>query len=743
MSLSYHYEMDQNRTDPLSKDDLTAKKGQPSHRTASTLNKPAMSTPSQIPDIEEEKDLEAVDLRYENLFELVEILVKGGLEKGFNNAKKVNRKKLIDHLNYINFSEGEMLVVFRHAKYDEIVVRAIKPEPCQGETVFGRWNNPTQFSESLRDLEVLCFFVEKKREIILAQSRKMNISDQGITLTLPECGFEIFLRKTNRYPGHNIQVQLIQNGILFSGRLAVFSVNSFLVEIFSGEGISLKWINSESPAQIIFKDQGEIIYSGECNIVKQRGTLQTKRVVLQSIPKPINRFKRREFRAPRQTLHPSPGVSYIHPLIKKLIKLSVYDLSTSGFSVEEEEESSTLLPGMIISDMQIELANALALSCKAQVIYKNKLDKNIVKSGFTILNMNNEDYIKLTNLVNKSMNSNLEMCGTIEMESLWDFFFQTGFIYPQKYDFIHQNKESFKKLYERIYNTPTEIERHITYQERGTILGHISMLHVYGTTWMLHHFAATPSSRHKRVALTLLQQIEQYIIDSHYFESSQMDNIICYFRPDNKFPNLVFGGAARFLKDPRICSLDRFAYISYPMVLGCQEGGLPEPWVLTAAESEDLEELAHFYNHTSGGQMIRALDLHPDILDKDRLTPTYQRMGFKRERSLLSIKKRGKVKAIISLIKTDVGLNLSELTNCLSLFVLDSEDFPFEVFLRALAQLSLYDERQRIPILLYPIQYAERHSIAYQRIYDLWVFGVDNSDHYFNYVNKVFSRLLS
>ena len=164
MGLSSHYEMDQNRTDSLSKDDLTAKEGQPSHRTASISKKPALRTPSQIPDIEEEKVSEGVDLSYTNLFELVEILVKGGLEKGFNNAKKVNRKKLIDHLNYLNFSEGEMSVVFRHAKYDEIVVRAIKPEPCQGETVFGEWNNPAQFSESLRDLEVLCFFIEKKEK---------------------------------------------------------------------------------------------------------------------------------------------------------------------------------------------------------------------------------------------------------------------------------------------------------------------------------------------------------------------------------------------------------------------------------------------------------------------------------------------------------------------------------------------------------------------------------------------------
>ena len=55
----------------------------------------------------------------------------------------------------------------------------------------------------------------------------------------------------------------------------------------------------------------------------------------------------------------------------------------------------------------------------------------------------------------------------------------------------------------------------------------------------------------------------------------------------------------------------------------------------------------------------------------------------------------------------------------------------------------LYDERQMIPVLIYPAQYAERHSLACDRFYDLWVFGVENSDYYFKYVNKIFSRLLS
>ena len=332
-----------------------------------------------------EEENKGRDLTYGNLFELVQLLTTGELEKGFDNVKKIPRNKLINLLNYLNFSERELLVVFRHPQYPELITQAIKPQPCQEGTIWGHWVRPEDFRESLKDFEVLCFLIENKREILLARSRRVETDDQGIELTLPEFGFEIIIRKTNRYPCQQIKAEIIQDGILFPGRLDIFSVNAFQVEIFPGEGRSLKWINIENPVQIIFKGGEEVFYSRECKIVKQRENLYTKTLVLQPSHESIHRFKRREFRAPRPTLHPPPAVDYFHPFIKKSFKLNICDLSTSGFSVEEEEESSALLPGMIIPNLQIELANTAALSCKAQVIYQKKMEEPIVKSGFTIL----------------------------------------------------------------------------------------------------------------------------------------------------------------------------------------------------------------------------------------------------------------------------------------------------------------------------------------------------------------------
>ena len=79
-------------------------------------------------------------------------------------------------------------------------------------------------------------------------------------------------------------------------------------------------------------------------------------------------------------------------------------------------------------------------------------------------------------------------------------------------------------------------------------------------TWLINHHAANSAKRSK-AGLVVLEQISRYINESHQFHSTFMDYVACYFRPENKFPNLVFGGVTRKAKDLKKCSIDQFAYI--------------------------------------------------------------------------------------------------------------------------------------------------------------------------------------
>ena len=63
--------------------------------------------------------------------------------------------------------------------------------------------------------------------------------------------------------------------------------------------------------------------------------------------------------------------------------------------------------------------------------------------------------------------------------------------------------------------------------------------------------------------------------------------------------------------------------------------------------------------------------MEKDALKGDTLSKEFQRLGFKRERRFYSLKKNDRLKAFIMVMISDIGLNLSNLTNCVKVFVLD------------------------------------------------------------------------
>ncbi len=86
---------------------------------------------------------------------------------------------------------------------------------------------------------------------------------------------------------------------------------------------------------------------------------------------------------------------------------------------------------------------------------------------------------------------------------------------------------------------------------------------------------------------------------------------------------------------------------------------------------------------------------------------------------------------------SDVGINLSDLTNSTTAYVLDSENMPYNVLNKSISILMKSLSMSDSPILLYPKEYLEFHKIPYERIYNLWVLNMNNTDHYFRYLTRL------
>jgi hypothetical protein len=164
---------------------------------------------------------------------------------------------------------------------------------------------------------------------------------------------------------------------------------------------------------------------------------------------------------------------------------------------------------------------------------------------------------------------------------------------------------------------------------------------------------------------------------------------------------------------------------------------LPKSWEFSGTRSEDLQELDDFYEHSSGGLMLEALDLKADKFDCDNLAAQYHRVGLTRERHFYSLKKNGNLKAIITAVLSDVGLNLSDLTNCIKVFVLDPKGLTSDILNTIFSLLSERFQRKEMAILLYPAAYVDEQLIVYEKLYNLWACRVQSSDEYFRYLNRL------
>ena len=658
-------------------------------------------------------------------------------------GKEIHKKHLINKLNYINFQDGAVLVKFKHFKYDHTVSHRAKPQPCLGEELKCLWIETDKISQLLSSYKFQEVVIPNGKKIILVKSDEINIDDAGIRLVLPDKCWEVSPRKMRRHSCKGIKVQLIQNSASFYGVLIDFSTASFRVEITADPPQTFQWIDPDIPVDLIFSDGSGILYSGECRILKQTGGHKTRSYVLEPVRYQVQRFKPKEFRSVRQKLVPSPNIIFKHPFTEKMINLKVIDLSGSGFSVEEDRSNAVLLPGMIIPELELSFATNFSLKCKTQAVYRQLMgeekDSNWVKCGIAILDMSIEDHGRLLALLHQAKDDHSYICNRVNMDDLWDFFFESGFIYPKKYAFLEANKEKIKSIYKKLYTQNQKIARHFIYQEKDRIQGHVAMVRFYENAWLIHHHAARKPGI-KRSGIAVLDQIGRFANASHSLYSLHMDYLFCYFRPENKFPNRVFGGVAKEIKNPKASSLNTFAYFHYQKGSN-RELHFPEPWKLIKAESEDLIELERYYEHKSGGLMLDALDMKSAMVDCDDLSKEYQQLGFKKEKYLFSLKNDVHLKAIFMASISDVGLNMSDLTNCIKVFVLDSNGLSKNILYLTLSFLSAKFDQDEIPVLIYPVSYTEIQSIPYEKLYQLWVLNTQYGDQYFRCLKTLFKEI--
>jgi len=640
----------------------------------------------------------------------------GDMIRNPNPDKTIQRSKLINLWNHLHFMEDMVYVHLHHPHYKEDLLVQAHPAPCVNGSMTCRW--PEGCGRFTENAVILNVIFSDGLTLFLVPTELKDVQKDHFTLQAPDQGYILGQRLARRYRCQGIRAEVVQNGFRASGQMTDFSALAFAVQVTPTATGSFRWFNADSQSTVNLYRGEQMVFSAACRCVRQASDQVARDIVFAPMISHMNRFPKKKWRNPRIRVTPFPNITFNHPAINKMIQLDIHDLSVSGFAVYVSTDEDVLMVGMIIPDLTMNYAGALKIKCKAQILYRRNEKKKKIRYGFVILDMDVVNYDRLSHIVMNVIDPRTHVADEVDANQLWEFLFESGFIYPKKYNLVQAYRSPMKETYRRLYRDNPEIITQITYQRNGRIYGHASMVRSYKRTWMVHHLAARPLNN-KRTGLQVLKQVMHYFNGLYRLPTVGMDYMMFYFRPENRFPDHFFGGFARHFKNPRACSLDLFSYLNFPT----SDAGriLPEGWLLEPCTGEDLEELSRFYRNTSDGLLLDVLHLDKEKEDGESLSQLYARHGFIRSCQGHSLKQNGRLKAVLIVNRSDPGLSLSDFLNGIKILVNDAAGLPWEVLSAAVSQCSGFYQIDKIPLLVYPSHYLEDKGVPFEKRYNLWI----------------------
>ena len=647
-----------------------------------------------------------------------------------------DQKKLVNKLNHINFTDGHISIIFNYDITGEQILIKVYPQPCIKDELICRLDIETD-SDDLENCNPAYLMIEDGYTTILAATEIISKVDNQIVITIPEKCYSITKRRTKRYRCADITCKVIQGDFNAPGMLIDFTPSGLGIKLTGNK--NMKRLDEEKSVLINIAQNGVKLFSGLCKCIRNDMDLPEGRMVFVPLNNQMALFPKREKRNLRQQIVPSFLMSFKHPFFKGTVERDIFDISNAGFSIRDKIDEETLLPGMIISKITIVYAGILKIDCSVQVVYRQEdPENNAVQCGLAILDIDVHSYSKLNHILGTYLDSNARVSNEVDMDALWEFFFETGFIYGEKYEHIQSHRETFKETYRKLYQDNPDIARHFVYEKNGKIFGHIALVHAYKPSWIIHHFAARRMGN-RLPGPAVLKQITQYISAYNRFPSAEMDYVFTYYQPDNKIIDRIFGRFARHLNDPKKSSLDTFSYLFFEKKAEMEK--LPANWELSAewelreAAISDIVKLKEFYENASGGLLLSAMGLE---IPSESLKKSFIKAGFKRDCRTYCLHFEGQQMAFFVVNQSDMGLNLSDLLNSIKIIVLEPDKLPWAKLSLAINKLSGVFAEEKIPLLIFPTSYLSSQNIAEEKQYALWILQLRYaSDDYLIYTDNM------
>ena len=423
-------------------------------------------------------------------------------------SQPLELNKLTNKLNHIHFNDGHVFFsLIQRATGTPVLIKAY-PQHCIKKELLSRLE-PADAAIDLKNYDLTHLMIDDGLTTILSAVQPISLDGYILKTHLPEISRVQTLRKTKRYLCDDITCKIVQGDFMASGKMIDFSAGGLGISV--GENLGSGDFNQEKSALLNIDQKGVELYSGMCRCIRNRLNTHDNKLVFVPLEQHIPLFPKKEIRNNRQHAGHSFSASFYHPFFKSYIERDIFDISVAGFSISNDLQEDLLLSGMWIPELHIVYAGHIKMKCSAKVVYRQiNEETNIVKYGLAIADMSLESYTRLSQILWSSMDARIGISADVEMDALWEFFFDTGYIDQDGYENIYTRRDKFKESYGKLYHDNQDIARQILYKTNGRINGHIAMIHAYEPSWLIHHYAAR-NMNHRLQFLTFLKNVIQYL----------------------------------------------------------------------------------------------------------------------------------------------------------------------------------------------------------------------------------------
>jgi hypothetical protein len=397
------------------------------------------------------------------------------------------------------------------------------------------------------------------------------------------------------------------------------------------------------------------------------------RIAPVALPRVIRGVRRRQTNRYRPALNAGMAVE-VAPLAGEPVRRPVLDINAAGLAFLAGYRHDLFPIGTVLPELRLHVAGDTVLTTRGRVVSHAPVaagsgSDDAFKCGVQFEQLTPLEQAGIANAVLNAGFPGVHDARDLDFDGLWAFLRECGFLYPEKEAKLRPVLPEIRRTLSTLLQRPNPALQTLLFKTGDQLQGHISAVRSYRNTWFVQHLAARKDGPGRLAAARMLSLgIVEF---SH--QVPEMEWLRMWFRPNNKWPARVFGRFARLNFDPNTCDIRTYNYLVAPATSGPAEAP-PAGLVVAPATAEDRAWIEAWFVSTAQSIALRADDLCRDRLLLEDTSRLYRSLGLERRREVYVARRRGGAVAGFAFAEiASLGLNFSELTNGLRVFVPDGD----------------------------------------------------------------------